>query len=241
MAFMNLAMAKKNSTQETEDPHVVRSETGLKIPSYGLAIDAYYSSDLDRIIPGYRILNVVIQNNQNSQIDLDVVKDKWFVVDHMGKKHKAFNHITQFKKSLWDKMSEEAKNKLKYPSTVPPGKLVAVDLFFNDSVELHNFQELHWDSDFLQKEFAIYSNFQSEIKIDYSTSKVLDFPEDPNASNPELIQQQNEYMKARDQYISNHEKDVKKIFYMQPDGSMKEVNQDEVKNIIDFNPPENNQ
>ena len=206
----------------------IQADAGLKIPEYGIAIDAYYLPALDQLIPGYRILNIVVQNNRPEPIDLDVFKDKWQIIDHMGKNHKAFNHVKFFEKNLWEQMSDKAKTKLDYPNLVPPGKMVAIDVFFPTSVELVNFKEIRWNSSFFDKEFNVYTAYENQIKIDYDTAKVLEMPKS-EAEIQQEQQTQDDYLKARDQFVGNHEKDVQKVFYISPDGTMKEVDEDKLQ------------
>lgn len=220
--FPQWALSK--SQKKSKSPQSIQSEAGLKIPEYGIAIDAYYLPALDQLIPGYRILNVLVQNNRPEPIDLDVAKDKWQIVDHMGQKHKAFNHIKFFEKNLWEKMSDKAKSKLNYPNLVPSGKMVAIDVFFPNSVELNNFQEIRWDSAFFDKEFNVFTAYERQLKIEYDTTKVLDMPKsDSEIQNDKA--QQDAYLQARDEFMGNHEKDVQKVFYIAPDGTMQEVDE----------------
>lgn len=225
--------------RKSKEPQSIQSEAGLKIPEYGIAIDAYYLPALDALIPGYRILNIVIQNNRPDPITMDVIKDKWEIVDNIGKKYKAYNHIKLFDKSLWEKMSDKAKTKLEYPNMIPPGKMVAVDVFFVNSVELTNFKEIRWGSAFFDKEFNVYTAYEKQLKIEYDTTKVIEAPKsEEEIQNSQT--QQDEYLKARDQFVGNHESDVQKVFYIAPDGTMKEVDEDKLEESdmpVDFSQP----
>ena len=90
LSLAAVPIRKKNSeikgTKISED---IRSEAGLNIKDWGIAIDAIYDARLDDLIPGYRIINIVLTNRSAEDINLSTNKDKWYILDNMGKKHTA--------------------------------------------------------------------------------------------------------------------------------------------------------
>lgn len=146
--YENMAQAKR-SRKALSEP--VTSEAGLKIPKWGIAIDASYNTELDDFIPGYKIVHVVLSNNRPDTIVMDPAKDRWTITDSAGKKHTAYNHVRHFDKKLWKKLKPELKKKLGYPSLVKSGYLTTLDLFFPKDVDLFQFREIAWTSSFFAK------------------------------------------------------------------------------------------
>lgn len=206
---------KSESKGKANEVKVIQSEAGLKIPEWGIAIDAHYLPALDELIPGYRVVNILLQNNGSKPIELNPRKDKWVITDNIGKKHKAYNHIRFFHRRLWEKMSDKAKAKLDYPHLVPPGKSVAIDVFFKDEVELANFREISWDSYHFDKEFTILTPYEKHIEVKYGTNKVIDLNQIEPSKETEKEKQ---YRGARDDYEGNSEETGNQVIYITPDG-----------------------
>lgn len=220
VACSNSQRAQTSKASKDSDA-AIQSEAGLKIPKWGIVIDAYYMPKLDSMIPGYRVLNILIQNNNPEDILLHPKHDKWVITDHLGEQHKALNHIKYFNAKLWDKMSPRAKNLLDYPHKIHPGEVVTIDVYFKDNVELRNFREIAWHSDFFDKEFNIMTAYEDHINVKYKVidneNKIKSDTDTQAASDEEKA-----YQQARDKFIGNHEKDVKKVFYVTPQGKIEE-------------------
>lgn len=153
----------KGSKAKSSEP--VSSEAGLNIPEWGVAIDAVYDKRLDNLIHGYHLLNIVLTNRGDKDITLDVIKDKWRIVDSFGKKHTAYNHIKLFNSKLWDKLPDDFKDKVDYPQVVRPGKSTTVDVYLPISVSLSNFKEIIWKSYHFDKEFNIFTNYEKILDV----------------------------------------------------------------------------
>lgn len=151
--------------KKKKSPAVIKSEAGLNIPEWGVAIDSFYDERLDNLIAGYKILNIVVTNRGNGDIYLDVNQDHWKIIDSFGKKYTATNHIKQIDSKLWDKLPSDFKKKIDYPQIVRPGKSTTVDVFFPKSVTLTNFKEIIWKSKHFDKEFNIFSNYEKNLEI----------------------------------------------------------------------------
>ena len=135
----------------------ISSELGLIIPSINIAIDAVYDKRLDNLVPGYKILNVVVINRSNRVLSFDTKKDLWSIEDNIGNKKKAFNHLKLADPTAWNSLSDSLRNKLDYPQIVRQGETVKVDLFFKSSVDLNNFKKLIWKSPAMQVQFLLFA------------------------------------------------------------------------------------
>lgn len=140
----------------------IRSEAGLNIPSWGVAIDAVYDNRLDKLLPGYKILNVVLTNRSPSTIYLNPRIDRWTVKTASGKYYPAINHLSFTNPKLWTQLPSALQQKLDYPSGVRAGKSVKIDLFFPDYTSLDNFREIAWRSSHFKKVFSIYTEIKDK-------------------------------------------------------------------------------
>lgn len=163
-----------NSKVKKED--IIRSEIGLNIPQWGLAIDAIFDPRLDDIVPGYHIVNLVLTNRRGEAILFDVTRDRWIVTDNTGKKHTAQNHVKYFDKKMWDEFPEKLKGMLDYPSKVNPGKSITIDVFLPKSVDLFNFKEVVWKSASLGKEFNIFTSYEDSLSINDKGGNEFELP-----------------------------------------------------------------
>lgn len=148
-----------------KDNRVVSSTLGLNIPDWGIAIDAAFDPSLTDIIPGYHIVNVVLTNRRGEPIVLDAAADKWTVVDSLGKRHVAYNHILQFDKKIWTQLPDRLKEILDYPHALNPGKSVNIDVFLPKGTNLLNFKEVTWRSQHFGKEFNMLTNYENSLSL----------------------------------------------------------------------------
>lgn len=151
---------------------VIETEAGLNIPKLGIAIDAVYDSKLDNLLPGYKILNVVLTNRSMATINLDSKKDKWQVTDSLGKTHKAMTHLRVSDKKLWDVLPVGLKNELEYPHMVRVGNTTKIDLIFPSYVELGFFKQLNFASSSLKKTFVIKNSEEKNLDWDHKEEKI---------------------------------------------------------------------
>lgn len=152
--------------QKQKEKKRVTSEAGLNIPSWGIAIDAVYDSRLDNLVPGYKILNVVLSNRGPSSIYLDSDKDKWFIHDNLGKKKRGINHLRSVNEPLWASLPTGLREKLEYPHAVRVGHSTKIDLFFEAKIDLSHFREISWDSTHFKKEFNIFSTMEKNLELE---------------------------------------------------------------------------
>lgn len=171
-------------------------EAGLKLPQWSIAIDASYDARLDDLIPGYRIVHVVLSNSREDAILLDPAKDRWMITDNAGRHHTAINHVKKIDRKLWEEMKPDLKKKLDYPTSVKPHHLTTIDLFFSKSVDLFQFREISWHSSHFNKTFDIYTAYEKELSVDpddkqqplYEPSHFKNYdPQDYNKTRPEIL------------------------------------------------------
>ncbi|HLD43882.1 MAG TPA: hypothetical protein VJC18_00485 [bacterium] len=176
------------SQPKTKAEAVIRSEAGLNIQEWGIAIDAIFDPRLDDLIPGYHVVNLVLTNRRGEPIELNTKQDKWYIVDSLGKKHTAYNHVKQFKDALWPKLPQKMRDMLEYPHIVNAGKSTNIDVFLPKSVDLFHFREVIWKSAHFNKEFNILTNYEKELSIDQK--KEFDLPKKITAEE-ELLMEEN--------------------------------------------------
>lgn len=180
------ALAAKDHTQrgpfkknkiKTQDQKNISSEVGLNIPSYGIAIDAVYDPRLTDLIPGYHIVNIVVTNRRGEPVKLSTRDDKWSIVDDMGKKHTAHNHVKEFDRKLWPELPAKLQEMLEYPHHVSPGHSVTIDVFLPKSVALNHFREVIWKSAYFEMEFDLFTNYEKILSVpatnEFATPKQL--------------------------------------------------------------------
>lgn len=156
-------VAEKKSSSKKSSKGPISSEIGLNIPEWGISIDAIFNPELDDLIPGYHILNIVLTNRRAERIDLNASLDKWMITDHKGRKHTASNHVANFDKKLWEQLPPKLQKLLDYPPSVNAGKSVKIDVFISKSVPLYDFKELSWHSRFFDRTFNVYTSYEDKI------------------------------------------------------------------------------
>lgn len=202
----NIATKQKNKPAENVKSDVISSEVGLKIPEYGIAIDAVFNPELTDIIPGYHILNVVLSNHRADTVGLNRKTDRWVIIDRNGKKHTANNHVTDFNDKLWNELPEELQQLIDYPTMISPGKSVTIDVFVSKDIELTNFKEVRWRSQHFAKEFNLFTNYEQKISL--GSEKTKEFPIPKNSVDVENLPMQDRTTEQQENFInskySNH-------------------------------------
>ena len=165
--FFILSFLFNPSVSHAKKPNkgVLVGEAGLNFPSMGLALDGAYDDRLDHLVPGYKILNVVITNKGQNTIKLDLNKEVWKVRDHLGKLRIAINDVRFISEKIWNTLPEGLKNKLENPDTIKTGQTAKVDLFFPANVNLKDFKELQWQSTHFKKKFIIEEGVEKNLDL----------------------------------------------------------------------------
>lgn len=205
MNFANAVYSGKNkSFKRAKKTQVVRSEAGLNIPQWGIALDASYDPRLDDLIPDYKILHIAVTNRRSSNIVFNPSKDKWIVMDNTGKKHIVKNHVKAISSKLWRKLPKGLRKKLAYPNYVKPGNMVVIDVFLPKSVDLFQFKQIFWKSHHFSKEFSIYTAYEDTLKL---TDADLDSKNIPiNKASDDNRNAINDYIKTRDEILNPNRK-----------------------------------
>lgn len=183
--------SSSSKQKKNQEDTVVKSEIGLNIPKWGIAVDAVFDPRLDDIVPNYHIVNLVISNRRPETISLNPKNDRWVIVDEEGHKHIAETQVESFNKKAWDKMPDKLKSMIAYPKFVSSGKSVTIDVFIPKSVQLNNFKEVIWKSSHFNKEFSMLTSYEQELSV--SSEKEFDTPklDSGNVNFDQLMQQQN--------------------------------------------------
>ena len=136
-----LIMGVSFSAAAHSSKHDVRAPAGAMIEGVGLAIDASYDLRLDDLVPGYRVINVVLVNNSFNVIMFNPDKDRWSI--RAGKKtYKAIIDLKSHDPDAWEKIPDRARKMITYPLAVPIGARLVLDLFFPDSTPVEKMTEL---------------------------------------------------------------------------------------------------
>lgn len=184
---------RTNSKSDSSiDARVVKSSAGLNIKEWSIAIDAIYNPQLDRILPDHHIVNIVLTNRREEPIILHPGQDRWVIIDSLGKRHTADNHIKQFDKKLWQRLPKRLQTLLAYPHVVNPGKATTIDVFLPKSVDLTNFREVVWKSSHFDKEFNIFTDYEKTLSIK-DNPKEFNIPQKTTSSEDLLKQMQEQY------------------------------------------------
>lgn len=175
LGFSTIQCAHKNRSESSKKSGKrMLGDAGLTMPPYGVAVDGVYDGRLDRLIPGYKILNVVVSNRGQNPILMDPRKDRWIITDHLGQKYKAINHLKLHDPHLWSRLPRGLQEEIDYPQIVRPGNTTRVDLMVPASMDLLNFKQLEWKSSFYKKWFVI--NMAQEKALDIKEDKQTLYP-----------------------------------------------------------------
>lgn len=135
MAIVPQAFAKK--------VQVIRTPGGSNIESLGLVIDASYDPRLDTLVPGYKVINIVLINQSFSIVMLDPDKDKWEIkLAGGGKTVTALHNLRSSDPKAWSALPEKAKKLIGYPLALPIGAREVIDIFVPDKVDVAKFNQL---------------------------------------------------------------------------------------------------
>jgi hypothetical protein len=137
---MAVSFALQSSAKKTD---VVRAMGGQTMQPTGLSIDASYDPRLDKLVPGYKVINVVLVNNSFNILPFDPQKDEWSIrlADDM-RLHKVIHNLRNEDPAAWNALPEKAKDLIGYPMVLPVGGKEVFDLFVPDKVDVSRFTEL---------------------------------------------------------------------------------------------------
>lgn len=122
---------------------VLRVTGGAVIEPLQIAIDAGYDHRLDNLVPGYRVINVVLINQSLNLIPLNPDKDRWQIkLDSGSRTYDAIHDLRSKDAQAWAAIPEKAKPLVAYPLVLPIGAREVIDLFVPTSIDVTKFNEL---------------------------------------------------------------------------------------------------
>lgn len=122
----------------------IRANGGTVMPSAGIIIDGSYDTRLDTLVPGYKVVSVILVNQSFNIVGLDPEGDKWYVkLSGRASAIPAINSLRQQDPKAWAQLPEGAKDIVGYPLVLPIGAREVFDLFIPDKYDLENFNEIH--------------------------------------------------------------------------------------------------
>lgn len=142
-------VGKKKPTKQ------VTGQTGRNIPQYSLSIDANYDPRLDNLIPGYKLLPVVIRNSSLQAIPMNLRADRWVIIGEKGQKYAAMNSLRLKDPVYWRRVPDQVRTMIDYPEIIPIGYSVTFDLLFPENVNLEYFEGIRYYNDALGKEIVL--------------------------------------------------------------------------------------
>ena len=129
---------------------------GQNIIQYAISIDAQHYTQLDTLLPKYKILTIAMTNQSLGTLRLDPLKDKWKVQDYRGRWHKAINSLEVHDPKSWNQIPEKMQKLIRYPITVPTGFTQTFDIFFPaKKVQLKDFRALRYYNAPLHQKFIL--------------------------------------------------------------------------------------
>lgn len=135
-----------------------KGELGLRIPQVAITIDAVYDARLDTVVPGYKLVNIIIVNDSTQKLFFNPEKDRWKIDDAYGEPQPAIASLKHNKTSVWKALSPDVQANLEYPLAIDVGQKAIFALFFKENVELREFRSLTFQSSYLKKTLTYYSS-----------------------------------------------------------------------------------
>lgn len=134
----------------------------MELMKQGLTIDAKYDPRLDNLIPGYKMMTVVLTNNSFDVLRLNPLKDRWEVTDAYGKKLKGITSLRIKDPRTFGRLPGKVQQMIDYPVGISVGYSETLDIFFPLSRELASFRSV--------------SFYNAERKVTYDVLNNLDSP-----------------------------------------------------------------
>lgn len=137
----------------------IEGQAGRLLHPYSISIDANYDPRLDSILPGYKLLPVVIRNVSMRTIIMDANEDKWIIVNENGKRYRAINTLRTQDRKMWRRLPKKMRTIIDYPEVLPLNYSVTFDLLFPKSARLDYFREIRFTSVGLGKTFILSKEY----------------------------------------------------------------------------------
>jgi len=119
---------------------------GTVAATLGFGFDVYYDSELDNVVPGYKILTVGYTNNSMNIVQMDPLHDRWLLVDRRGKKIIGITDLRNVDPDVWAGLPKRLRKIIEYPLLIPIGKTEAIDILFKEDINLGEFKSVIYEA-----------------------------------------------------------------------------------------------
>jgi hypothetical protein len=135
---------------------VVKGHGSVSIPPFGISFDASYDARLDTLVPGYKVINVLVENTSFNILGFDPKKDQWSIVMAGSKKAiPAIHNLRSQQPKIWSALPDRIREIVGYPLVLPIGGKEVIDIFVPDKYDLSAFNEIRVSIYSLQTRFDI--------------------------------------------------------------------------------------
>jgi hypothetical protein len=140
-------------------PAKVESVAGRIIPNFSLSIDANYDPRLDNLIPGYKLLPVIVKNMSLRNVIMDAKRDKWVIVSEKGHKYTAINSLKLKDRVQWREIPERMRALIDYPEIVPINYSSTFDILLPEKAKIDYFREIRYYNAEWKQEFVLEKDY----------------------------------------------------------------------------------
>lgn len=145
--------------QKSKKPAKVEGQAGRAVPFYSLSIDANYDPRLDNLIPGYKLLPVIMRNLSLRPIPMDFKRDRWVIVGEKGQRYRAVNTLKLKDPVMWRELPDKMRTMIDYPEIIPINYSVTFDLLLPKRVNLEYFRQIRYYNAAWKQEFVIEKEY----------------------------------------------------------------------------------
>lgn len=122
----------------------IEGQAGRNLSFYSISIDANYDSRLNELIPGYKLLPIVMRNSSLRAVPMDAGNDRWIIVGERGQRYTAINSLRIRNPKMWRGIPDKMRTMIDYPEIVPINYSVTFDLLLPEKVRLEYFKEIRY-------------------------------------------------------------------------------------------------
>jgi hypothetical protein len=145
--------------RQAKRPSKVEGQAGRTITPHSISIDANYDPRLDNLIPGYKLLPVIIRNVSLRPIPMDPRRDRWVIVGEKGQRYRATNSVRIKDPVLWRTIPDKMRTMIDYPEIIPINYSVTFDLLLPLRTELEYFRQIRYYNAVWKQEFVIEKEY----------------------------------------------------------------------------------
>ena len=131
------------SDLDAKKEKAIKGFGSVAIPPYGLSLDASYDPRLDTLVPGYKVIQVIMENSSFNIIGLDPKKDEWSIMIAGTKRPvPVINNMRSQEPKLWSELPERVRNLIGYPLVLPIGGKEIINIFVPAKYDVASFNEV---------------------------------------------------------------------------------------------------